>query len=219
MDKNNELTFAEQAFAGFESQEVNFLPFEQLPEGWHPVTIKMAIITTDFMKGLRNPTPKPVEERPVWKDATVQIAVYFEAENHTGATRRFSRFGYWKYDDFIAAHPDRANQVTKEGDQGYAVLKDKGVRIQSEDATNAAGMILNRMLTAAGIPAGTKGSDLCKALEGKKLKIQVTKHVYNKEEYFDVANFVSIETPDSELERVPQPKAREEAVVSVPETA
>jgi hypothetical protein len=220
MENNNEMNFAEQAFASFESQEVSVLPFEQLAPGWHDVEVKMCIITTDFMKGLRNPTPKPLNERPVWKDATVQLAVYFEGENHKGATRRFSRFGYFKMDELLKANAEMAAKCTKEGDQGYAVLIDKKVRVQSEEATNSAGLILNRFLTAAGIPAGTPGTEICKAVLGKKLKVQVTEHIYNKEKYFDVANFVTIDTPEAELNRVPQAKVKEvEEIAIVPETA
>ena len=217
MNENNEMTFAEQAFAGFESQEVSVLPFEQLEEGWHPVTVKMAILTTDFMTGLRNPTPKPLDKRPPWKDVTVQLAIYFEGDNHRGATRRFTRFGYFKYDELLKANAEMAAKCTKEGDQGYAITMDKHTRVMSEKATNSAGMILNRMLTAAQVPAGTKGNVLCNALIGKTLKIQVTSHNYNGKEYFDVENFVTIDTPDSELDRVPTSKKNE--VAEVPATA
>lgn len=219
MADNTEMNFAEQAFANFESQEVSVLPFEQLIPGWHDVEVKMCIITTDFMTGLRNPTPKPLDKRPVWKDPTVQLAVYFEGENHKGATRRFSRFGYFKMDELLKVNAEMAAKCTKEGDQGYAVLIDKKVRIQSEEATNSAGLILNRFLTAAGIPAGTPGNKICELVIGKKLKIEVTKHIYNKEEYFDVANFVTIDTPEAELSRVPKAKEKTEEVAMVPETA
>ena len=213
MENKNEMSFAEQAFANFESQEVSVLPFEQLTEGWHDVTVKMCIITTDFMTGLRNPIPKALEDRPAWKDATIQLAVYFEGENHKGATRRFSRFGYWKYDDLLLANPEWAQKCTKEGDQGYAVLIDKRTRIQSEEANNSAGLILNRFLTAAGVPAGTKGPEICEAVIGMRLKIQVTKHLYNKTEYYDVQNFVTINTPDAELGRIPISLAKEEVAL------
>lgn len=220
MKENEEMNFAEQAFASFESQEVSVLPFEQLAPGWHEVEVKMCIITTDFMKGLRNPVAKPLNERPVWKDATVQLAVYFEGENHKGATRRFSRFGYFKMDELLKVNAEMASKCTKEGDQEYAVLVDKKVRIQSEEATNSAGLILNKFLTAAGIPKGTAGTEICKAVLGKKLKIEVTEHIYKKETYYDVANFVTINTPDSELNRIPKAKVKEvEEIAIVPETA
>ena len=217
MNDETKLTIAEQAFSDFESQEVSVLPFEQLAEGWHKVAVKMAILTTDFMKGLRNPVMKTLEELPVWKDATVQIAIYFEGENHRGATRRFSRFGYWKFDELLKVNTEKAAACTKEGDQGYAVTMDSQVRIKSDEATASAGQILNRLLTAAGVPKGTKGADLCKVLHGKELIVQVTKHIYNKEEYYDVQNFLPIDTPESEFSRVPSPKAKE-VVMEVPAT-
>ena len=216
MEKDKNLTFAEQQFADFESQEVSFLPFEPFPEDWHDVEVKMAIVTTDFMTGLREPKPKPADQRPVWRDATIQLLAYFEAENHTGATRRFSKYGYEKFDDLLKSNPEKAAQCTREGVQGYAVTKDKKTRIINAEATQAAGLILNRMLTAAGVPAGTKGPAICDALIGKKLKIMVTKHIFEGNEFTDVTNFASIDTPMEALARIPAPGKKE--VVEVPAT-
>ena len=38
-------------WADVQSAKVNTLPFEQLQPGWHPVEVKMAIETNDFMSG------------------------------------------------------------------------------------------------------------------------------------------------------------------------
>lgn len=209
-------TAAAKAFANFESQEVNFLPFQKFELGWHDATVKMAILTSDIYTGLRTPTLKKADKMPVWKDATPQLAVYFEGENHVGETRRFPARGYKKFDVLLAQNPEKAAQCTKEGAQGYAVTKDTRVRIIDQEATEASQMIINRMLTAAGVPAGiTGGEKICEALVGKKLKIQITAHQFQGKDYTDVQNFVSIDTPVAELSRVPVPK---NVVTVIPET-
>ena len=194
------------AFQDFESEKVSTLPFQQLPTGWHVVVVQMCIFTNDFMTGLRDPQMKAAENLPVWKDPTIQLAVYFEGEHHNGATRRFSRYGYWTYDDMLVANAEEAAKCEKQGEQGYAVYKEDGIRAISPDKTQKASLILNRFLSAAGIPEGTKGSDLPALLIGKELKVLVAKKIYNEKEMFEITSFADATAPDAELSRVPVPR-------------
>ena len=193
-------------WADVQSAKVNTLPFEQLQPGWHPVEVKMAIETNDFMSGLRNPVMKPTDKLPAWKDPTYQLAFYFEGENHKGATRRFSRYGYCKFDDMVKNSPETAKEFQPMGEQRYAVDKVDLVRCIDDELTDKCMLILNRCTTAAGIPDGTRGDQLCEAMIGRKLQIEIGAREYNGKVYMDVINFASINTPTAELARIPKPE-------------
>lgn len=199
------MSFAERIAAELTTENVNFVPFEQLIEGWHPVKVSLVVITDDLHVGLRNPQPKAEDKRPIWTDPTPQIGVYFQNELNHGCARRFSIFGYKKYDDLLKADPAEAATCTKEGVQGYAVDKKDKVRLIDEENTRQSRMILKRMCTAAGVPEGVNGLDLPSALHGKELMIQVTSHEFEGKKYYDVQNFAPIGTPASDLARIPTP--------------
>ena len=182
-------------WADVQTSKVNTLPFEQLVPGWHAVEVKMAIETNDFMSGLRNPVMKPVDKLPAWKDPTYQLAFYFEGENHKGATRRFSRYGYWKFDDLVKEDAELAKEFQPMGEQRYAVDKKDMVRLTNDLLTDKCMLILNRCTTAAGIPEGTPGDQLCEQMIGRKLQIEIGAREYKGTVYMDVINFASIDTP------------------------
>jgi hypothetical protein len=196
---------AVNAFDDMVSENVSLLPFEQLVPGWHKVSVAMVVFTDDRFKGLRNPVMKSAEELPKWKDPTFQLAVYFEGENRKGATRRFSRHGYFTYDEILKAAPNLAAECTPMGEQGYAVDNNSGVRLISDEKTAKAELILKRFLTAAGVPEGTKGSALGEILHGKELQIEIGAKLYNGKTYTEVINFASLDTPAAELTRIPKP--------------
>ena len=193
------------AFDDFASENVSLIPFEQLVPGWHPVKVQMVVFTTDHFKGLRNPIEKKPEEMPAWKDATAQLAIYFEGANRKGATRRFSRHGYFTYDEILKASPNLAAECIRAGEQGYAVDKTSMVRLISDDKTAKTELILKRFLTAAGVPEGTKGSQLGEVLQGKELQVEIGAKVYNGKTYLEVVNFANASTPAAELTRIPKP--------------
>jgi hypothetical protein len=199
--------YSATAFADFTKEDVSLLPFENLIPGWHKVKVSMAIFTNDFMTGLRNPVMKSADKLPTgWTDPTYQLAVYFEGENHKGATRRFTRYGYWKFDELAKADPKLAAECTSEGEQGYAVDKTDKVRMISDEATRKAGLILNRFLTAAGVPAGTPGDKLLETIKGVEMLVEIGARVYKGEIYTDIVNFADANTPAEELKRIPKPE-------------
>ena len=205
--ETNVKNYAETAFADFTKEDVSLIPFENLAPGWHKVKVSMAIFTNDFMTGLREPKMKAADKLPTgWTDPTYQLALYFEGDQHRGATRRFTRYGYWKFDELLKADPKSASECEAKGDQGYAVDKKDKVRLVSPEATRKAGLILNRCLTAAGIPAGTPGNLLLESIKGKELLVEVAGHTYGGKTYLDVINFADMNTPSDELKRIPRPE-------------
>ena len=195
------------AFADFATENVNTLPFENLQPGWHKAKIKLAIFTNDFMSGIFKPVMKSQDKLPTgWSDPTYQLAIYFEGDNHKGASRRFTRYGYWKMDDLLKADPELAAECETAGEQGYAVDKTEKVRMISEENTRKASLILNRFLTAAGIPAGTPGTELLENLKDRELRIEIGARLYKEKLYTDVINFASLDTPEEELKRIPKPE-------------
>jgi len=214
--QNKEAIGSQNQFGDFSSKKVNTLPFEHLAIGWHRVIAKTAQFTNDFMSGLRNPTMKTADKLPAWKDPTYQLAIYFEGENHKGATRRFTKYGYEKYDELLKTDPELAAECIPLGEARYAVDKVDMVRMVSEDLTNKAEAILNRCLTAMGVPEGTGGNDLIPAIHGKELMIQIGQRTHKGKDYLDVINFASVETPEAELSRIPHP---ENVVTELPATA
>jgi hypothetical protein len=193
-------------WADVSTKTVNTLPFEQLQPGWHPVVVKMAIETNDFMSGLRNPVMKPTDQLPPWKDPTYQLAFYFEGENHKGATRRFSRYGYCKFDEMVKTSPETAKEFQPMGEQRYAIDKVDLVRCIDDELTNKCMLILDRCTTAAGIPEDTPKDKLCELMIGRKLQIEIGRREYNGKIYMDVINFASLDTPAVELARIPKPE-------------
>jgi len=203
-------------FDNMVSRNISTLPFKQLDEGWHDVEIKYVLRTNDHYIGLRSPQLKKSDKLPAWLDPTKQIAVYFLAPNNYGIVNRFPENGFWKYDEVLKLNPAKAAECVRMGDQGYAVRKDTKMRMISQDKTDSCQLIFLRMMTAAGLPEGIEGIDnICQALKGLKLKIKVTKHEYDGIEHYDVKSFVSCDTPEAELDRIPDPKA---PVVLLPET-
>lgn len=197
------------AFSGETTKKVSLLPFEQLACGWHKVVVMMVIFTSDFYKGLRNPVRKAENELPPWEDETNQLAVYFEGENRKGATRRFTRWGYWKYDELLKVNPDEAATCEKMGDQGYAVDKVDHVRLidnTENGATQKALAILSRFTKAAGIPEDTPLDQLDTVLLKKELMIEVGARTYKGKTYLDVVNFANVDMPAEELKRIPKPE-------------
>lgn len=199
---------AEVAFGQgeFQTQNVSLIPFEQLEPGWHKVKVRRAIFTDDTKTGLVNPTPKPMDKRAPWDDPTYQLAVYFANDENKGATRRFTRYGYATMEDLLKEDPKTAKECVAMGDQRYAVDKKDKVRIVSKEKTRRAELIVNRLMTASGVPEGTTGKAILDELIGKELQIEVTCHVYNGKTYFDVTNFAKADTPAEELKRIPKPQ-------------
>jgi len=184
---------------------VSLLPFEGLALGWHEVTVKIAMVTNDFMKGLRNPTMKDSSELPVWTDPTKQIAVYFENEHRQGIVRRFALYGFWKYADLLAADAEYAKACFEAGEQKYAVDSADKVRLIHKENTEKARFILQRFLNAVGFAEGTKLSEALPEMVGKKLLIEVTGHKFNGKDYTDVSNYAVAGTPAEDLKRIPKP--------------
>jgi hypothetical protein len=209
--KNHAINIANE----FETENVNFVPFEQLPEGWHPVKVTVAVITDDIHTGLRNPKPKPVDQRPEWEDPTPQIGVYFQTETNHGCSRRFTLLGYKNFDKLLKDDSAAAKECEPKGDARYAVdVKDK-VRLVDADNTRLARLIIKRMCTAAAVPEGVKGGDIPGHLVGKELMIQVGSHTYREKKYYDVVNFAPIGTPAEDLLRIPTPTG---VVTEIPAT-
>jgi hypothetical protein len=190
----------------FTTENVNFVPFKQLPVGWHAVIISMAIITDDIHTGLRNPKPKADDKRPVWNDATPQLAVYFQTKDNQGCSRRFALLGYQKFDDLLKRDPEEAKLCTPEGDARYAVDIKDHVRMIDPENTRLARLIVKRLCTVANVPEGIKGSEIPAHLLNKELQIQVGSRIFNGKEYFDVVNFAPVGTPAEELARIPVPQ-------------
>jgi hypothetical protein len=199
------VTFAQRIADELMTENVNFVPFEQLTEGWHDVKVSLAIVTDDVHAGLRNPKPKDEAQRPGWMDPTPQIGVYFQTDTNHGCARRFSLLGYKNFDALLKADPAEAKACEPMGDSRYAVDKNDKVRLIDPENTRLARLIVKRMCTAAALKEGIKGSEIPQNLIGKTLKIQVGSHMYNGKKYYDVVNFAPVDTPAEDLNRIPTP--------------
>ena len=160
-----------------------------LAAGSHIVTIVRIILTNSFESWDRD-LQKFVDKSDsyIWDSPTGQLFVEFEDPDGKRISARVNDSGYAKEDDYAPESLEEEGLTVKEGFVCRELDNGKFQRILSDERTEKAYAIVNKLLNAAGMPEGSDIETFMSTAVAEKLTlgIRVAERIHKEKKYHDV---------------------------------